>query len=135
MTDTHFPETTITMHDDRTHATIVIGAESIVVDAASLSNFIGHLGQLREAMLPEVGSHSPEDRQFLQVSVPVLEIVESDDHTRIRMAFRTPTYGWIGFQFLRDHALKIGHHLVDTYGPPAGGATASATASATQQEP
>jgi len=119
MTEKHFPETTITLHDDRMHATVKIGAETLVVDADRLTNFIGHLGQLREAMLPEVANHSPEDRQFLQVAVPVLEVVDSDDGTRVRMSFRTPAYGWIGFQFLRDHALKVGRHLVDTCGPPA----------------
>jgi hypothetical protein len=119
MTDKHFPETTITLHDDRLHATVEIGNETLVVDADSLTNFIGHLGQLREAMLPEVPKHSPQDRQFLQVGPPVLEVVESDDRTRVRIAFRTPTYGWIGFQFLREHALEVGRHLVATYGSPA----------------
>jgi len=119
MTEKRFPETTITLADDRTHATIQLGAETMVVDADSLVNFIGHLGQLREAMLPEVEPHSPENRQFLQVAVPVLEVVESDDRSRVRLAFRTPNYGWIGFQFQREHAVKVGRHLVDTFGAAA----------------
>ena len=119
MTDRTFPETTFTLDDDRMHATIRIGAETIVVDAMSIGNFIGHLGQLREAMLPAVPDHTPADRLFLQVAVPVLEIVESDDRSRVRLSFRTPTYGWIGFQFDREHAVKVGRHLVDTFGAAA----------------
>ena len=116
MPDKQFPETTFTLHEDRTRATIKIGGETVVVDAASLQNFIGHLGQLREGMRPEVPSVSPQDRRFLQIGGPVVEIDPSDDGSIVRLALRTPTYGWIGFQFLPEQAAEVGRHLVGTYG-------------------
>lgn len=123
MTDQRLPETTFSLHEGRTEATIRLGAEAVVVDAASLQNFIGHLGQLREAMLPEVPRSTPEDGRFLQIGGPIVEVVASTDGTIVQIALRTPTYGWIGFQFQLAQAAEFGRNLVDTYGiqaPPPG---------------
>ena len=123
MPEQRFPETTVTLDDERQNATIRLGSETLVVSADTLSNFIGHLGRVREAMLPAVPDRSPADRMFLQVGVPVLEVVASDDGSMVRLSFRTPGYGWLGFQFQREHAVKVGRHLVDTYsGSPAASA-------------
>jgi len=116
MDEKRFPETTLTLNDGRTLATLKIGQETVVADADSLLNFISHLGLLRQQMQPEIPRHSPEDRQFLQLSQPAVEIVESDDGSVVRIALRTPTYGWIGFQFLPQQAVDLGRHLVTKFG-------------------
>ncbi len=114
MDEKRFPETTLTLNDSRTLATLKIGQETVVADADSLLNFISHLGVLRQQMEPQIPRHSPEDRQFLQLSQPAVEIVDSDDGSVV--ALRTPTYGWIGFQFLPDQAADLGWHFVSKFG-------------------
>ena len=116
MDEQRFPETTLTLNDSRSLATLKIGQETVVADADSLSNFISHLGLLRQQMQPEVPRHSPEDRKFLQLSQPAVEIVDSDDGSVVRIALRTPTYGWIGFQFLPHQAVDLGRHLLTKFG-------------------
>jgi len=116
MEEKRFPETTLTLTNSRTVATLKIGQETVVGDADSLLNFISHLGVLRQQMEPQVPRHSPEDRQFLQLSQPAVEIVDSDDGSVVRIALRTPTYGWIGFQFLPHQAADLGRHLVAKLG-------------------
>jgi len=116
MEEKRFPETTLTLTNSRTVATLKIGQETVVGDADSLLNFISHLGVLRQQMEPQVPRRSPEDRQFLQLSQPAVEIVDSDDGSVVRIALRTPTYGWIGFQFLPHQAADLGRHLVAKLG-------------------
>ncbi|MGI8894921.1 MAG: hypothetical protein ACR2HE_04590 [Casimicrobiaceae bacterium] len=116
MEEKRFPETTLTLNDSRTVATLKIGQETVVGDADSLLNFISHLGVLRQQMEPQVPRRSPEARQFLQLSQPAVEIVDSDDGSVVRIALRTPTYGWIGFQFLPHQAAGLGRHLVAKLG-------------------
>ncbi len=116
MDEKRFPETTLTLNDSRTLATLKIAQETVVADADSLLSFISHLGLLRQQMEPQVPRHSPDDRQFLQLSEPAVEIVDSDDGSVVRIALRTPTYGWIGFQFLPHQAADLGRHLVTKFG-------------------
>lgn len=116
MTSTALPETKATLSDDRTEVTLAIGSETLHLDANSLQNLIGHLGLVREQMEPAVPRTSPEDRQFMQVASPTVEIVPSDDATVVRIALRTPGYGWVGYQFRRQDAAEVGRHLVEKYG-------------------
>jgi len=116
MDEKRFPETTLMLDESRTLATLQVGQETIVADAECLLNFINHLGLLRQQMEPQVPRQSPEDRQFLQLAAPVVEIVDSDDGSVVRLALRTPTYGWIGFQFSPHQAAELGRHLVVKFG-------------------
>jgi len=111
-----FPKTTIELNDERTEARITMGGETFVASAIQLQNFIGQLGIVRGEMLPEVPNRSPEDGQFLQVGGPIVEIVESNDGSIVRMSFRTLQYGWIGFQFQPSQVAEVGRHLVDGWG-------------------
>ena len=117
MAEPKLPETTIELAEDRLSAKLTLGRESFAVDAPGLENFIGHLGHLRSEMQPAVGPRSPDGGQFLHVAASNIEIVESNDAAAVRIALRTPTYGWIGFQFTPAQAAEIGRHLVATYGP------------------
>ena len=112
MAEPHLPNIDVSVADDRRHATLRIGAETIVADARSLQNVIERLGAARSEMLPQVENHSPHDGQFLQIGGPVLEVVDAHDGSVVRIAFRTPQYGWIGFQFQPAQAAEVGRYLV-----------------------
>ena len=117
MAELKLPETTIELSEDRRSAKLSLGGETFEVDAQSLENFIGHLGHVRGEMQPVVGPRSPDGGQFLQIGASNVEIVDSNDGAIVRIALRTPTYGWIGFQFSPAQAVDIGRHLVTTYAP------------------
>jgi len=122
MTDRHFPETTFTLSDDGTLATVKLGAETFVADAASLEHFIGHLGLLRSRMQPEVPLELAPEVRYLQIEGPAMTIAPANDQKSIGFLFRTPTYGWIAFGVPVKEAVAIGRHLTDTFAnriPPA----------------
>jgi hypothetical protein len=114
--DSTFPKTTIELNDERTEAHITLGGESFTATAVQLQNLIGQLGLVRGEMLPEVPHRSPEDGQFLQVGGPIVEIVESNDGSIVRISLRTAQYGWIGFQFQPSQVVEVGRHLVASWG-------------------
>ena len=115
MADRTLPVFTCTLSDDQREVTVQVGAETFVADAPTLQNVIGQLGAVRAQLDPAVEFHSPGDRQFLQIGGPVLEIVESDDKAVVRIAFRTPQYGWIGFQFSPAQAVEVGRYIVANF--------------------
>jgi len=115
MADRILPEFTCTLSDDQHEVTVQVGGETFVADAATLQNVVAQLGAVRAQLAPAVDFHSPDDRQFLQIGGPVLEIVESDDKQVVRIAFRTPQYGWIGFQFSPGQAVEVGRYLVANF--------------------
>ena len=106
MAEPKLPETTIELAEDRLSAKLTLDRESFEVDAPGLENFLGHLGHLRAEMQPAVGPRSPDGGQFLHVVASNIEIVESNDGAAVRIALRTPTYGWIGFQFTPAQAVE-----------------------------
>ena len=57
----------------------------------------------------------------MQITGPVIEIVEADDRSVVRIAFRTPGYGWIGFHFRHAQVAEVGRHLVTTFGTSSDG--------------
>jgi hypothetical protein len=116
MSEQPIPSTTIDLSEDRSSARITVGSETFVLDARELENLIGHLGIARSEMRPEVPNYSPQDGNFMQISGPVMEIVESDDRAVVRMSFRTPGYGWIGFHFKHAQVVEVGRHLLTTFG-------------------
>ncbi|HVO88550.1 MAG TPA: hypothetical protein VMV45_08410 [Casimicrobiaceae bacterium] len=109
MTSSVIP-TRIVVADDRTSAAISIGKDTVIGNAAGISELIAQLGRARSDLLPAVDNHVPHDRAFVQVNHPAVEIVGHPDG--VRLALRTPQFGWIGFHLTPVQALEIARHLV-----------------------
>jgi hypothetical protein len=116
MADPSFPETTFSLSEDGTLATIRLGAEAIVADAASLEDLIGHLGLLRSRMQPEVPAELVPEARYLQIDGAAMTVAESEDRQSVGFLFRTPTYGWIACGLPLPQAVAMGRHLVATFG-------------------
>jgi hypothetical protein len=111
VSENQIPATTFTVSEDRKKAKFQVGTETMLLDADSLQNLIGHLGALRSRLEPEVSTQPPELGSFLQVDEPTLHVSVSTDREIVGMLFRTPTCGWLGFSYLAAHARDIGEYL------------------------
>lgn len=121
MTVNVIPPTHFEVNAEKTHATLKIGAETIVVDAESLENFIVHLGVMRAQLSPAVPKHFPLNGQFLQVMNPILEVRFPDDGKTAALILRTSNYGWIGFHLHHVDATGAARLLLATLDPPPAG--------------
>lgn len=113
------PPTEFEVNAEKSHATLKIGAETLVVDAESLQNFIVHLGVMRAQLEPEVPRNFPANGQFLQVMSPILEVRFPEDRKTAALILRTPNYGWIGFHLHPLDATGAARYLLANPEPQA----------------
>jgi hypothetical protein len=111
------PATHFEVNPEKTHATLKIGAETLVVDAESLQNFIAHLGALRQQLDPAVPKEFPANGQFLQVFNTILEVRFPEDRKTAALILRTPNYGWIGFHLHPLDATGAARYLLANLEP------------------
>lgn len=118
MTENVIPQTHFEINPEKTHATLTIGAETVVLDAQSLENFVVHLGVLRAQLVPAVAQEFPANGQFLQLMNPILEVRFPDDGKTAALILRTPNYGWIGYHLHPVNATGAARLLLSVLDPP-----------------